>query len=93
MLSYSVPENIQRQAYPAVLACAGFHDTRTAYWEAAKWVARLRAAQLGPSPILLKVNFEAGHLRSSDRYKKNQEIAIEYAFVLSKLGLERASEN
>ena len=37
-------ENIKKGPKPEVLITAGLHDPRVAYWEAAKYAARLRAA-------------------------------------------------
>ncbi|KJS22823.1 MAG: peptidase S9, partial [Pseudomonas sp. BRH_c35] len=39
--AYAPYENIRAQAYPALLAVAGYNDSRVQYWEAAKWVAKL----------------------------------------------------
>jgi oligopeptidase B len=43
LMRYSPYENIKHAAYPPVLVRANMNDIRTPYWEAAKWVARLRA--------------------------------------------------
>ncbi|HLA32275.1 MAG TPA: S9 family peptidase, partial [Pseudomonas sp.] len=43
--AYAPYENVQAQAYPALLAVAGYNDSRVQYWEAAKWVAKLRASK------------------------------------------------
>src|SRR5690606_21606642 len=43
--AYAPYENVQAQAYPAILAVAGYNDSRVQYWEAAKWVAKLRASK------------------------------------------------
>ncbi len=83
MLSYSPYDNVSPQSYPAILATAGINDPRVPYWEAAKWVARLRQNQQGKSPILLKTNLEAGHGGASGRYQALREVAFEQAFLLS----------
>ena len=75
---------------PALLVTAGLHDPRVAYWEPAKWVAKLRAHKeaTGDSahPVLLKTDLSSGHFSASDRYKYLREKAIEHAFVLRELG-------
>ena len=87
MKSYSPMENVGAYAYPATLVTAGLHDPRVAYWEPAKWVARLRAARTNEEPLLLKMDLDSGHFSASDRYKYLQQLAFEYAFVLWQLDL------
>ena len=44
MLSYGPMENISPGPKPEVLVTSGLHDPRVAYWEGAKYAARLREA-------------------------------------------------
>jgi oligopeptidase B len=87
MIAYSPYENTAPAAYPAVLATAGFNDTRVAYWEPAKWVAKLRTVNQGDRPILLKTKLGAGHSGPSGRYDNWREQAFVLAFVLDQLGV------
>lgn len=80
--SYSPYDNIEDQAYPAILATTGFHDSQVQYWEPAKWVAKLRDHQTGDAPILLYTNMETGHGGASGRYERYKDTAMEYAFLL-----------
>ncbi|MAG65817.1 MAG: peptidase S9 [Pseudomonadales bacterium] len=82
---YAPYENVRPQAYPAMLVTAGYHDVRVQYWEAAKWVARLRATRSNDEPLLLRTQMSAGHGGASGRYQAMREIAEEYAFLLSVL--------
>ncbi|SFI38980.1 oligopeptidase B Serine peptidase. MEROPS family S09A [Pseudomonas guineae] len=85
--SYAPYENIQAQAYPAILAVAGYNDSRVQYWEAAKWVAKLRAHKTDSHLLLLKTDLDAGHGGMSGRYQALKDIALEYAFIFKVLGL------
>ncbi|MBL8056271.1 MAG: S9 family peptidase [Anaerolineales bacterium] len=87
MLSYSPYDNVQARAYPAMLVTAGLNDPRVAYWEPAKFVAKLRALKTDDQRLLLKVNLGAGHGGSSGRYDFLKETALEYAFILDTLGV------
>ena len=69
MKSYSPMDNIKPADLPALLVTAGLFDPRVAYWEPAKWVARLREAQTNDAPIILKMDLDSGHFSASDRYK------------------------
>jgi len=82
MREYSPYDNTREAEYPPMLVTAGLNDPRVAYWEPAKWVARLREKNLKPSEILLKVNMGAGHFGASGRYDRIHEIAFEYAWLL-----------
>lgn len=86
MLSYSPYENVRAVAYPHLLVTAGFNDPRVAYWEPAKWVARLRALKTDANWLLLKTNMAAGHSGSSGRYDFLKEVAFTYAFLIDRLG-------
>ncbi|SFB49717.1 S9 family peptidase [Azotobacter beijerinckii] len=85
--AYAPYENVRAQAYPAILAVAGYHDSRVQYWEAAKWVAKLRASRTDDNLLLLKTEFGAGHGGMSGRYQALKDVALEYAFLLKVLGL------
>ncbi len=76
-------DNITDQPYPALLATAAFHDSQVPYWEPAKWIARLRAHQTGPHPLLLVTQMDAGHGGLSGRLARLREQAFSAAFLLS----------
>jgi oligopeptidase B len=85
--NYAPYENVQVQAYPAILAVAGYNDSRVQYWEAAKWVAKLRVQKTDNNLLLLKTELDAGHGGMSGRYQALKDAALEYAFILKVLGL------
>ena len=80
--SYSPYDNVTCQAYPRMLVTSGVNDSRVAFWESAKWVARLRAAKTDTRPLLLKMNMGAGHGGASGRYERLRETAFRWAFIL-----------
>jgi oligopeptidase B len=84
--SYSPYDNVVAQHYPHMLVTAGLNDRRVAYWEPAKWTARLRARKTDENRLLLRTNMGAGHGGASGRYDYLREIAFKYAFVLDVLG-------
>ncbi|CAE6929047.1 Protease 2 [Pseudomonas marincola] len=85
--SYAPYENVSAQPYPAMLVVAGYNDSRVQYWEAAKWVARLRVRKTEDNLLLLKTDLDAGHGGMSGRYQALKDVALEYAFILKVLGL------
>lgn len=83
-------ENVHPAAYPAILVRASVHDIRTPYWEAAKWVARLREKGLkSGGPMLLKIETKGGHAGGSGRYKAIEDKAYDQAFLLEIIGSAR----
>lgn len=85
--AYAPYENVKAQAYPAMLVVAGYNDSRVQYWEAAKWVARLRTRKTDDNLLLLKTEMGAGHGGMSGRYQGLKDVALEYAFVFNELGV------
>ncbi len=86
--SYSPYDNVQPVAYPAMLITAGLNDPRVAYWEPAKWTAKLRVTQTGKNPIILKTDMGKGHFGASGRYDYLKELAFEYAFIFQQLQIK-----
>ncbi|WP_307727718.1 prolyl oligopeptidase family serine peptidase [Massilia sp. MS-15] len=68
--------------YPAVLLTTGVTDPRVAPFHPAKMAARLQAASASGKPVLLRVDFDAGHGMGSTRAQQDQEAADTYAFIL-----------
>jgi oligopeptidase B len=85
--AYSPYDNVEARRYPHMLVTAGLNDPRVAYWEPAKWTAKLRAQKTDDNRLLLRTNMGAGHGGASGRYDYLREIAFKYAFVLDVLGL------
>ena len=77
-----------RTRYPAVLAMTGITDPRVAPWHVAKFAARLQKASTG-GPVLLRVDFDAGHGVGSTRQQVDAQFADVFAFTLSRGGMAR----
>jgi len=73
-------------AYPAVLLTGGSDDPRVPVWEPAKMAARLQHASSSGRPVLLRVEFDAGHGIGSTRSQHDAEVADEFAFLLWQMG-------
>jgi oligopeptidase B len=88
MRSYSPYDNLKAGDYPAMLVKTSLNDSQVMYWEPAKYVARLRTLKKNDTPLLLHINMDAGHGGASGRYDYLKEIAFDYAFLLTQLGVE-----
>lgn len=86
---YSPYDNLARLPYPAMLVRTSFNDSQVMYWEPAKYVARLRELTAGARHVLLLTNMGAGHGGASGRYDRLREVALDYAFILAQLGIDR----
>jgi oligopeptidase B len=87
MKSYSPYDNVAARAYPNILVKTSWSDSQVMYWEAAKYVAKLRASKTDDNVLVLKTNMDAGHGGASGRYDALRESAFDYAFILSQLGI------
>ena len=74
-----------------MLVKTSLHDSQVMVWEPAKYVARLRTLKRDDRALLLKVDMAAGHGGASGRYDFLREVAFDYAFLLSQLGLADAT--
>ena len=75
-------------AYPAVLLTTGVTDPRVGPFHVGKMAARLQAATSSGKPVLLRVDFDAGHGIGSTRAQQDREAADTYAFLLWQTGVK-----
>ena len=85
MLTYSPYDNIRPTSYPHMLITTGLNDPRVAYWEPAKFTAKLREMKTDDNLIVLYTNYDSGHAGASGRYDFLKEVAQDYAFLIDKL--------
>jgi len=83
--AYCPYTNIEAHPYPTMLVRTSLNDSQVMYWEPAKYVAKLRAHKTDDSPLLFKINMDAGHGGASGRYDYLKETALDYAFILTQL--------
>lgn len=88
MLSYSPYDQVKEQDYPNMLITTGLFDSQVQYWEPAKWIAKLRDKKTDNNLLMMHTNMEAGHGGASGRFKRYEEIALEYAFLLDLEGIK-----
>jgi oligopeptidase B len=89
MITYSPYENVKAQKYPNMLIEISLNDSQVPYWEGAKWAAKLREMKTDDNVILLKTNMGAGHGGSSGRYDRLKEVAFDYAYALTQVGITK----
>ena len=71
--------------YPAAMLTTGINDPRVEPWMSGKMAARLQAASNSGKPILLRIDFDAGHGIGSTKKQRNEELADVYAFLFQQL--------
>lgn len=77
-----------KTAYPAVLVTTGINDPRVDAWEAGKMAARLQAATTSGRPVLLRIDYDAGHGIGSTKKQAYEERADVLAFLLWQFGVK-----
>ena len=73
-------------AYPAVIFATGANDPRVAPWHMLKMAARVQAATTSRRPVLLRIDYDAGHGIGSTVSQYEAERADLWAFALWQMG-------
>ncbi len=74
--------------YPAVMLYHGYNDPRVAVWHSAKMAARLQRASSSDNPVLLNVDYQAGHGIGSAQDSVNAQRADIMSFMYWQFGME-----
>ena len=74
--------------YPAAMFTTGMTDPRVDPWQAAKMAARVQKATTSDKPVLLRVDFQAGHGIGSTRAQRDEEFGDIFAFILWQTGVK-----
>lgn len=72
--------------YPAMLITTGWNDPRVISWQPAKFAAAVQKANASNKPILLQVDYNAGHGDSQDKFAAYKKEAKKWAFILEQTG-------
>jgi prolyl oligopeptidase len=72
--------------YPAMIITHGINDPRVEPWQSAKFTAQVQAASISNKPILLRMDYEAGHGIGSTKTQLFQEYADTFAFMMWQFG-------
>ncbi|MFI5235569.1 MAG: S9 family peptidase [Gemmatimonadales bacterium] len=81
--------NLAARAYPPMLVRTSLNDSQVMYWEPAKYVAKMRSLKTDLNPLLFLTNMGAGHGGASGRYDHIREVALDYAWMLTRMGAVR----
>ncbi len=74
-------------AYPAVMLTHGVNDPRVEVWESTKTAARLKAATSSGKPVLMRLDFDAGHGIGNTKMQQLSERADVFSFLLWQMGV------
>jgi prolyl oligopeptidase len=75
--------------YPAMLITTGWNDPRVISWQPAKFSAAVQKANKSDKPILLQVDYNAGHGDSEDKFAAYKKLAVQWAFMLEHTGYKK----
>jgi prolyl oligopeptidase len=88
--AYSPVHNlIAGTEYPATMVTTGDHDDRVVPAHSFKFAAALQAAHVGPNPVLIRIETNAGHGAGKPTDKVIQEQADKWSFILHNMGYEK----
>lgn len=73
--------------YPAFLLVHGVNDIRVDVWQSSKFAAKAQALKSQTKPVLMRLDFEAGHGSGSSRAQAQQRLADQWAFLLWQFGM------
>ena len=74
-------------AYPAVMFEHGVNDIRVDVWMATKLASRLAAATTSGAPVLLRLDYDAGHGVGATREQAQRQVADRWSFLLWQAGI------
>jgi prolyl oligopeptidase len=88
LLKYSPLHNVKEVAYPATMVLTGDHDDRVVPAHSFKFIATLQEKHKGKSPVLVRIETDAGHGAGKPTGKVIEETADKWAFMFFNMGVE-----
>jgi prolyl oligopeptidase len=92
LYSYSPYHNIHPHFYPPTMVTTADHDDRVVPGHSFKFAARLQEMQMGPAPVLIRIQTKAGHGAGKPTSMIIQEQADRWAFLVKNLGIRLAPD-
>ncbi len=92
LFAYSPYHNLHPDFYPPTLVTTADHDDRVVPGHSFKFAARLQEMQMGPAPVLIRIQTKAGHGAGKPTSKIIEEEADRWAFLVKNLGVEVTRE-
>ena len=87
---YSPVNNVKQGVhYPATLITTGDHDDRVVPAHSFKFAAHLQAKQAGNSPVLIRIETNAGHGAGTPVSKTIEQYADIFGFTLYNMGIKK----
>lgn len=87
--AYSPVHNVRAKvAYPATMVTTADHDDRVVPAHSYKFIAELQSKQVGPAPVLIRIDVKAGHGAGKPTSMILDEAADKWSFLFYNMGLE-----
>jgi len=86
---YSPVHNVRQQAYPATMVTTGDHDDRVVPAHSFKFAAHLQVKNTSKSPMLIRIETDAGHGAGTPVSKIIEQYADKFGFTLFNMGFNK----
>ncbi|WP_421875397.1 prolyl oligopeptidase family serine peptidase [Marinoscillum sp.] len=87
LLNYSPVHNLDAANYPATMVTTADHDDRVVPAHSFKFAAGLQEAHTGDTPVLIRIETDAGHGAGTPISKSIEQEADKYAFAWYNMGV------
>ena len=87
LMNYSPVHNLDPADYPATMVTTADHDDRVVPAHSFKFAAGLQEAHTGSTPVLIRIETDAGHGAGTPISKSIEQAADAYAFAWYNMGI------